>query len=138
MTSRQQPSVLKRSIYIVVGLLCSALGIIGVWVPGLPTTVFILIALWAFSQSSEKLHTWLTHLPLLGAAVKEAHRFQHEGTVDRRVKFVSQACSWLSFIGVTVALQNVIVSVIVGLAAVSCSVFMYLVPSSLPQHATDE
>src|SRR5690606_28580467 len=116
----------------------SGLGILGVWVPGLPTTVFILIALWAFSQSSDKLYTWLTHLPLLGTAVKEAHRFQREGTIDQRVKFISQTCSWLSFIGVTIALQSIVISIIVGLTALSCSVFMHLVPTSAPHHAADE
>ena len=36
-----------------------ALGAIGVVVPGMPTTVFLLIALWAFSKSSERFRTWL-------------------------------------------------------------------------------
>ena len=128
----------KRVLYAIGGIIATILGIIGVWLPGMPTTVFILIALWAFSNSSERLYTWLTHIPLLKTAVKEAHRFQNEGTVDRRAKFISQACSWISFIGVTVVFQSMIISVIVGLLALSCSVFMYLVPTAEAQALPEE
>lgn len=124
------PVVGKKILYAALGLFATALGIIGVWVPGLPTTVFILIALWAFSQSSERLYRWLVRVPILSVAVKEAHRFQNEGTVDVRAKFISQACSWLSFVGVTIAFQNVLISLIVGALALSCSIFMYLVPTA--------
>jgi uncharacterized protein len=121
---------IKKLAYILLGLVATCLGIIGVWVPGLPTTVFILIALWAFSNSSKRLHSWFIRIPVLRSAVREAQRFQHEGTVDRYAKFISQACSWISFIGVTVVFQNLIISVAVGLLALSCSVFMYIVPTA--------
>lgn len=127
----------RKSVYTLLGLITTALGIIGVWVPGLPTTVFILIALWAFSQSSKRLHDWLVRIPILKSAIKEAQRFQREGTVDKRAKFISQACSWLSFIGVTLALQSVVVSLIVGVLAISCSVFMYLVPTARAEKSTN-
>lgn len=120
----------RKLVYSLLGLICTALGIIGVWVPGLPTTIFILIALWAFSHSSQRLHGWLLRVPVLKIAIAEAHRFQREGTVPRSAKIVSQTCSWLSFIGVTIAFQNITISVVVGLLALSCSVFMFLVPTA--------
>lgn len=126
--------MVKKILYALLGFATTALGILGVWVPGLPTTVFILIALWAFSQSSHRLHRWLTRIPILKSTIHEAHRFQKEGTVDIRAKIVSQACSWLSFIGVTIVFQNIVISTIVGLLAVSCSVFMYWVPTKV--HST--
>ncbi len=127
----------KKIVYGLIGFIATALGVIGVWVPGLPTTVFILIALWAFSNSSKRLHMWLTHIPVLKHAVREAQRFQREGTIDRRVKFISQACSWVSFLGVTIALHSLVISLIVGALAVSCSVFMYLVPTAHPKEAEE-
>ena len=126
----------KKIAYALLGLIATALGIIGVWVPGLPTTVFILIALWAFSHSSQRLHGWLLRVPLLKTAIAEAHRFQREGTVPRSTKIVSQTCSWLSFIGVTIAFQSITISLIVALLALSCSVFMFLVPTA--QEATSK
>lgn len=122
----------KKLLYAALGFIFTGLGILGVWLPGLPTTVFILLAMWAFSNSSRRLHSWLLRIPVLKIPVKEARRFQREGTVDLRVKFISQACSWISFIAVTVMFQSLILSIIVGLFALSCSVFMYLTPTTVP------
>lgn len=120
----------KKILYAVVGILATVLGIIGIWVPGLPTTVFILIALWAFSQSSARLHAWLTKLPLLRHAIQEAERFQREGTVDFKAKIISQCCAWTSFFAVAIFSRNLVASIIVFALALSCSIFMWRVPTS--------
>lgn len=52
------------------------LGIVGIFIPGLPTTVFLLIALWAFSRSSLKFHAWLWHHPKLGPPIRNWHMHQ--------------------------------------------------------------
>lgn len=120
----------KKILYALLGLICTGLGILGVWLPGLPTTVFILIALWAFSNSSERLYRWLTHIPLLKQALKEAHRFQREGTIHPRVKLISQGSAWLSFAIVTLLTRSLMLGIILALVALSCSVFMHLTPSA--------
>lgn len=119
----------KRLLFGIIGLIATALGIAGVWLPGLPTTVFILIALWAFSKSSDRLHRWLTRIPLLAPAIKEAERFSRERTLDFRVKLVSQGCAWLSFVVVTLLSRQLLISIILGLLAVFCSIFMWRVPT---------
>lgn len=44
------------------GTLCVIAGIVGVFVPLWPTTIFMILALWAFARSSPRLHNWLlTH-----------------------------------------------------------------------------
>lgn len=124
------PAAGKRILYGALGLACTGLGILGIWLPGLPTTVFVLIALWAFSKSSTRLYRWFTRIPLLKQAIHEAHRFQREGTLDSRVKLISQGSAWLSFAIVSIVTQSVVLAIILGLVATSCSVFMYLVPTS--------
>ena len=121
----------KKILYGALGLIATGLGIVGVWLPGLPTTVFILIALWAFSNSSPRLHRWLTRIPLLKHALREAHRFQREGTIAPRVKLISQGSAWLSFASASLITQSIPLMIILGLLAVSCSVFMAVMPSSL-------
>jgi len=50
---------MMRPVLIAFGWLCVMLGGIGVVVPGLPTTVFLIIAAWAFARSSRRFHDWL-------------------------------------------------------------------------------
>jgi uncharacterized membrane protein YbaN (DUF454 family) len=60
------------------------LGVIGVFVPGLPTTVFILMAAWAAARSSPRLHEWLWYHPLFGAMLRD---WANGGRVGRRAKW---------------------------------------------------
>ncbi len=64
---------MKRIIYISVGLLCVGLGALGVIVPGLPTTPFLLLASWCFYHSSQRLQDWLLK-SWLGVYIRSYHR----------------------------------------------------------------
>jgi uncharacterized membrane protein YbaN (DUF454 family) len=59
-----------RGAYIAVGMIFVGIGAIGVIVPGLPTTVFLIAAAWCFSRSSPRLERWLLDLPVLGQFVR--------------------------------------------------------------------
>lgn len=55
----------------VAGLVCVAVGAIGVIVPGLPSTVFFIMAAAAFSRSSERMERWVLNLPGVGKLVAD-------------------------------------------------------------------
>ncbi|MBF6631765.1 MAG: YbaN family protein [Comamonas sp.] len=67
----------------VLAVLSLVLGIVGIFVPGLPTTVFILIAGWAAMRSSPRMHAWLWQHKLFGPMLQN---WQAGGFVSRRAK----------------------------------------------------
>ncbi|WP_420564874.1 YbaN family protein [Thalassobaculum sp.] len=77
----------------VFGFVCLAVGIAGVILPGLPGTVFLLIALWAFSRSSHRLHLWLYSHPRFGAGLRAWHRHR---VIPTRAKIAAVAAMTLA------------------------------------------
>ena len=75
-----------RLTWLVIGLVALALGAIGIALPLLPTTPFILLAAFAFAQSSETLHRWLLEHNVFGPLIDN---WQQHGAISRRTKVVS-------------------------------------------------
>lgn len=92
---RRPQSCFRHWGLVLFGWLNVGLGMIGVIVPGMPTTVFLLIALWAFSKSSERFYQWLWNHPRFGAALQSWHR---ERAIPRKVKYLAVGSMTASFI----------------------------------------
>ena len=60
----------KKATLTLLGFLCVAIGIVGIVVPGLPTTVFMIVAAWLFSISNPRFEKWLLGLPNIGPAIQ--------------------------------------------------------------------
>lgn len=78
------------------GCVATGLALAGALLPGLPTTPFLLLALWAFARSSNRLHRALMQVPLLRHALSEAQRFERQRTVRPAVKRIALAMAWSS------------------------------------------
>jgi hypothetical protein len=63
-----------RALLLVVGTLALGLGVVGIVVPVLPTTPFLLIAAACYARSSDRLYAWLLGQPSLGRIVSEWRR----------------------------------------------------------------
>ena len=83
--ARPLPAV-ARYLLLVFAVLCLALGIVGVFIPGLPTTVFILMAGWAAARSSPRFHEWLESHPLFGPMLRDWRKY---GAVSRKAKITA-------------------------------------------------
>jgi uncharacterized membrane protein YbaN (DUF454 family) len=88
----------KRKLFVALGLACLAFGVVGVIVPGLPGTIFLLAASYLFVRSSPRLDRWLREHPRLGPYLRLAQR----GAMTRRAKVASLLAMWT---GIFVSLQ---------------------------------
>ena len=63
--------IIKKYLYQALGLLCVGMAYIGFVVPGIPFSIFLVIAAWAFAKSSPKMHKWLYNHPWFGKFLTE-------------------------------------------------------------------
>ncbi len=77
-----------RWLYGALAVLCIVLAVIGVILPGMPTTVFVIGAAWAATRSSPRLHGWLLGHRLFGAMLRD---WEAGGRVSRRAKWSATA-----------------------------------------------
>jgi len=68
-TSKKVLTKAKKATLTLLGFICVAIGIVGIVVPGLPTTVFMIVAAWLFSISNPRFEKWLLGLPKIGPAI---------------------------------------------------------------------
>jgi uncharacterized membrane protein YbaN (DUF454 family) len=82
-----------RAAYLCLAVLSLTLGVIGIFLPGLPTTVFILVAAWAAARSSPGFHRWLEQHPRFGPMIRN---WRETGAVSLGAKWSATAMMALS------------------------------------------
>lgn len=65
---------MRRVVWLAVSGASLGVGMVGVVVPLLPTTPFVLLAVWAAARSSPRLHKWLLNHPTFGRVIHEWNR----------------------------------------------------------------
>ncbi|MBI5382497.1 MAG: YbaN family protein [Opitutae bacterium] len=86
-----------RGVFFVAGLVAVVAGVVGIFVPLLPTTPFLLLAAYCFSRSSPRLHGWLLAHPRLGPPIRD---WQSHGVIRPRAKalaliLITACAAWL-------------------------------------------
>lgn len=84
---------LKKALFVVAGILSLAVGIVGAFLPLLPTVPLVLLAAFCFARSSETLHHWLISHRYFGPIIEN---FQAGKGIPRRVKIRTILVLWLS------------------------------------------
>ncbi|OAT37420.1 DUF454 family protein [Proteus myxofaciens] len=78
---------MKRIMLIIAGWLCVGLATLGVILPVLPTTPFLLLAMWCFSSSSQRFHHWLLYRSWFGSYLRywQTYRAMPKGAKPKAI-----------------------------------------------------
>jgi len=123
---------MKRTLLISLGWLCVGLGFVGVFVPGIPTTIFLIIALWAFTKSSEKLRHWLLNHKRFGPIL---NNWQEHKVVPRRAKILMVVLMSLAVILFYYSSQSLILTIGLIIILVSVAIYVISLPSKIPENS---
>ena len=129
-------SKIKKVLYIIAGSFALGLGLIGVVVRGIPTTPFLLLTLYCWSRSSEKLTAWFKSKPFY-------QKFLHD-YVETRSMTLKQKLTIQIIAGIMVAISFVLINIlIVRIILVICFlihnyIFIFKIKTYKPEEVEGE
>ncbi|WP_374575634.1 YbaN family protein [Phenylobacterium sp.] len=119
---------MKRPLYFVCGLIFTGLGIVGAFVPLMPTTVFLILAAGCFTHSSPKLEAWLLNHARFGPTLRA---WRENGAIPRKAK--AMACAGMAGgygLFYALARPGLVLALGVGAAIAACAAFVVSRPSA--------
>ena len=120
---------MSKAILLTLGWICVGLGFIGIFVSGLPTTIFLIIALWAFTQSSKKFQTWLLNHKKFGPILKN---WQSHKVVPQRAKILMAILQISAVILVHYVCKNLIISTSLAVILIFVALYVFSLPNKAP------
>ena len=116
------------------GWVSLALGIIGIFLPLLPTTPFVLLSAYCFSKSSPRLHSWLINQPRLGPMIQN---WEQQGSISQNAK-VTSTVLMIGMFGVSLLLINLSLILKGMLICIATGVLYFIWTRPLPLRHLDE
>ena len=118
----------KKLLLVTVGLICLGLGIIGYVMPGLPGTIWLILAATFFVKSSDRLYNFVINNRLFGRQVKD---FLNTGAMSLRAKTMSILSMWFfSIFSIVLAPYGLLFKIPVGLLALTGTIYIFSRPTS--------
>jgi len=112
-----------KSILALLGLISLGLGIVGAFLPLLPTVPFVLLSAFLFARSSDRLHNWLITHKIFGQLIRDYH--EDRGiTIQGKIAAISMM--WISNIISIAFIINNILWLQILMSIVTLSVTIYI------------
>ena len=110
---------LMKYILIILGSISLALGVIGIFLPLLPTTPFLLLSATLYVRSSEKLYHWLINQKHLGTYIRN---FREYKAIPLRAKIISVTLVWITLLYCAISIsESIYLSILLLLLATAIS-----------------
>jgi len=113
---------------VALGTIFLALGVVGVVVPGLPTTPFLLLSAACYVRSSERLYTWLLNHKVFGKIIRD---FRETKSISLRSKVISITAMWgMILLSIFVFIENKAVEITISALGAAGTLALLLIPTS--------
>lgn len=128
MAFKKSSSKAAKWLLVVAGSFFVALGIVGIFLPVLPTTPFLLLAAACFARSSERFYRWLINNRWFGAYVRD---YREGRGIPAKVKVFTVVLLWVVILlSAAFAVSNLVVRVILIAVAAAVTVHIVLIKPS--------
>lgn len=115
-------------------ILFLVLGFIGVLLPGMPTTVFLILAAWAASKGWPAVDAWLLNHPKYGATLRN---WRASGTVPRKAKWFASIMMLISAILMLFTNAPMLVKIGTNITMLLVAIWLWLRPEPILLHDKD-
>jgi len=124
---REHDSPLVRGLLLAAGVACVALGVVGIFLPLLPTTPFMLLAAACFARSSRRFHEWLLANRTFGPLILE---WEKHRSLPRRTKLTAIVLMSLTLaVSIVFFVERPWLQALLAAFGVLLAVWMYRIPS---------
>jgi hypothetical protein len=121
-TSKKQR--ILKALLLTAGTICLTLGAIGIFVPLLPATPFLLIAGACYMRSSERMYNWLLNNRWCGTYIKN---YREGKGIPLKTKIIAIAFLWAAILYSTIMVVNEVLVAQLALFIIACVVSIHLV-----------
>lgn len=129
-TVEREATGVTRILFLTLGLLLTGLGILGAFVPLMPTTIFLILAVACFARSSRRLELWLLGHARLGPPIR---RWRDHGAISPLAKTLAVGSMAVGLFAFWFTAQpNAVVFTAALLAIAACAGFVLSRPSGPP------
>ena len=113
---------IKSALWVTAGTIFLALGIIGIVLPLLPTTPFLLLTAACYYRGSKRMHDWLLNHKWFGGYIRN---FQEKRGIPKRAKIISISMLWITIgFSMIFIIEMLILHIILGVIAVGVTIYI--------------
>lgn len=124
----------RRAALLICGTMSLGLGLLGIFVPLLPTTCFLLLAAWCYARSSQRLYNRLMNARLIGPYLT---RYRDSRVIPPRVKVAALVMMWITIGYAVLTYPNLVVRLTLLAIAIGVTIHLQKLPSPRKSGSAD-
>lgn len=114
-----------KGLLIIIGIISVGLGILGMFLPVLPTTPFLLLAAACFARSSKRFYHWLLNNKWFGSYIKN---YREGKGIPIRIKILSMGFMWITILTSSIFfLDNIYIRILLIVIAIIVTIHISLI-----------